>query len=370
MSEVPVLPTRTSLSGPEKLSEVECWWRDHQGWLAERGYLLRPRYRPDWKPSWLVKKQSSLMRHEDWYRPQQPFLLDAVRVADDSLVMLKQVKKSLYPEEVTLHQYLLSEPLLSDPRNHTVPLLEVLDVPDDEDAVLLVMPIFRECNNPAWTTVGEVVAFLAQVLEGTQFMHEHHFAHRDCQAPNILYDPRPLYPNMFHPRVTDKSRDWKGTAKHSTRTLNPVKYYFIDFGLSRRYDPKDGPPREHPILGGDKSVPEFRNWNGELLDPFPTDIYYLGNIIRINIMKYYRGVEFLEPLVQDMVQDDPSKRPTIQDVIRRFDKLVKPLGSRKLRSRLIYRKETPSDAFIQRIAHAFRTARYILARKPAIPQPP
>lgn len=90
---------------------------------------------------------------------------------------------------------------------------------------------------------------------------------------------------MFHPRVTDKSRDWKGTAKHSTRTLHPVKYYFIDFGLSRRYDPKDGPPREHPILGGDKSVPEFQNWNGELLDPFPTDIYYLGNLIRIKIMK-------------------------------------------------------------------------------------
>lgn len=89
---------------------------------------------------------------------------------------------------------------------------------------------------------------------------------------------------MFHPRVTEKSRDWKGTAKHSTRTLHPVKYYFIDFGLSRRYDPEDGPPREHPILGGDKSVPEFQNWNGELLDPFPTDIYYLGNLIRINIM--------------------------------------------------------------------------------------
>ncbi len=93
--------------------------------------------------------------------------------------MLKQVKKSLYPEEVTLHQYLLSEPLLSDPRNHTVPLLEVLDVPDDEDAVLLVMPIFRECNNPAWTTVGEVVAFLAQVLEvSTMARYElHTFLH-------------------------------------------------------------------------------------------------------------------------------------------------------------------------------------------------
>lgn len=110
---------------------------------------------------------------------------------------------------------------------------------------------------------------------------------RDCQIPNILYDPRPLYPDMFHPSYTSMSRNWKGSAKHSTRTLWPVKYYFIDFGLSRRYDPKDGPPREHPIRGGEKSVPEFQPgvWKGELLDPFPTDIYYLGNLIYKDIMK-------------------------------------------------------------------------------------
>lgn len=30
----------------------EVWWRDHQVWLAERGYMLRPRYRPGWVPSW------------------------------------------------------------------------------------------------------------------------------------------------------------------------------------------------------------------------------------------------------------------------------------------------------------------------------
>lgn len=51
-----------------------------------------------------------------------------------------------------------------------------------------------------------------------------------------------------------------------------------------RYNPEDGPPREHPIVGGDKTVPEFQNWNGELLDPFPTDIYYIGNMIRTSIL--------------------------------------------------------------------------------------
>lgn len=98
-------------------------------------------------------------------------MLDAVRIADNSLVMLKQVKRSWHPEEVTLHQYLLSKPLQSDSRNHTVPLLEVLRVPDDGDIDILVMPLLRECNSPAWRTVGEVVAFIAQVLEVSRALY-------------------------------------------------------------------------------------------------------------------------------------------------------------------------------------------------------
>lgn len=96
---------------------------------------------------------------------------------------------------------------------------------------------------------------------------------------NIMMDPRGLYPEMFHPEIDFRSRDFKGTAKHFSRTARPVKYYFIDFGISRRFNPEDGPPREIPIMGGDKSAPELQEDVGPL-DPFPTDIYYLGNMIR------------------------------------------------------------------------------------------
>ena len=44
----------------------EIFWRDHQIWLAERGYMLRPRYRPGWTPSWNDTGQSWLL-HEDGY---------------------------------------------------------------------------------------------------------------------------------------------------------------------------------------------------------------------------------------------------------------------------------------------------------------
>ena len=110
---------------------------------------------------------------------------------------------------------------------------------------------------------------------------------------NIMYDPRPMYVDLYHPTVTWKTRDFQGEAKHSTRTMSPVKYYFIDFGLSRKYNPEEGPPREHPIRGGDKTVPEFQNWNGELVDPFPTDIYYLGNMMKTWVLEV-RPAHFLQ----------------------------------------------------------------------------
>jgi hypothetical protein len=96
-------------------------------------------------------------------------------------------------------------------------------------------------------------------------------------------DANPLYPIPYHPCETDMRRDFKGEAKHKTRTQRPVKYYLTDFGISRRYEP-DTIPLEDPIWGGDKTVPEFQT-SDEPRNPFPTDIYYLGNLIREDFLK-------------------------------------------------------------------------------------
>jgi hypothetical protein len=42
---------------PAVLGSYEAWWRDQQVWLKERGYILRPRYRADWVPSWKGNKK-------------------------------------------------------------------------------------------------------------------------------------------------------------------------------------------------------------------------------------------------------------------------------------------------------------------------
>lgn len=43
-----------SRGGPyQSLSELEITWRDRQQFLQSKGYMLRPRLRPGWTPSWL-----------------------------------------------------------------------------------------------------------------------------------------------------------------------------------------------------------------------------------------------------------------------------------------------------------------------------
>ena len=103
---------------------------------------------------------------------------------------------------------------------------------------------------------------------------------------NIMMDADSLYPKGFHPAVTVSDASGAELAyPKRRRDVGGVKYYFIDFGIPERYNVEDGLPREHPIRGGNKSVPEFKNWNGEMLDPFPTVVYYLGNMVKQTIVE-------------------------------------------------------------------------------------
>ena len=75
--------------------------------------------------------------------------------------------------------------------------------------------------------------------------------------------------------------------------------------------------------------------------------------------------------MESMVQDDPSKRPTIHEVVAQYDKLLHSLRWWQLRARL---KQVNEDAVIglgpwRSISHIFRTVGYILAFRSAVPTP-
>ncbi len=94
-----------------------------------------------------------------------------------------------------------------------------------------------------------------------------------------------MYPNGFHPAKIDRNRNFKGAAKVYTRTQRPPVYYFIDFGLSRQYTSRD--VTDEPLRGGDKTAPEHRSKNR--CNPFQTDIYYIGNLVRQEFMEVRSG---------------------------------------------------------------------------------
>ncbi|CAL1706289.1 unnamed protein product [Somion occarium] len=352
----------------DQLGLAEVYWRDRQVWLEAQGYMLRPRYHPNWVPSWKDKSNPDLFRIEDSRTlGKGDRVIDATRISDGQMVMLKRISTQAHPFEVEITKYFSTEPLSSHPRNHSVPLIDVLRVPDEDDTVILVMPLLHRYETPRFLTVGECVEFFRQIFEGLQFMHQCHVAHRDCMNLNIMMDPKPLFPDMYHPISVRMKKDLSGTAKHYTRTAHPVKYYFIDFGISRKYSPDNPHPLEPPIRGGDKTVPEFQR-SHQPRDPFPTDIYYLGNLIREDFLETI-GVEFMAPLVADMMQADPSKRPTIDEVVQRFEDIRRSLRWWKLRSRLIEKRELGYLITFRSVKHYIRTVAYVLTLKSAVPTP-
>ena len=101
----------------------------------------------------------------------------------------------------------------------------------------------------------------------------------------LMVDPEPLYPEMFHPIATEKSRDLHGRAQRTTRTRDPTRYYFTDFSNSIRFK-TEAERSAGPVLGVDSKMqaPEFRQ-SDEPCDPFLTDIYYLGNMLNREVLE-------------------------------------------------------------------------------------
>lgn len=206
-----------------------------------------------------------------------------------------------------------------------------------------------------------------------------------------MMDPSPLYDEKVHPVDHHMRRDFTGRAKEPhTRTLRPVKYYHVDFGHACRYDLSKGAASEPVGYGGDQTVPEFKTQ--ERCDPFPVDVYRVGNLIRQNfthvcqhhfalfLCTHYslqgdddgwlkkRGFGFMKTLLQDMCQDDPTKRPTMEEVVSRFEKIVKRLSGWKLRSRVVDGDEFFLTTIFHFPAHWTKQFRLIARRVPAIPK--
>lgn len=86
---------------------------------------------------------------------QRANLLDAVRISDGRVVVLKYVPRST--PEIELGRHLASEELKSDPNNHAIPLLDVLEDEADPENAILVFPLLRRLDAPPVRSVREAL---------------------------------------------------------------------------------------------------------------------------------------------------------------------------------------------------------------------
>ncbi|KDQ20889.1 hypothetical protein BOTBODRAFT_26901 [Botryobasidium botryosum FD-172 SS1] len=347
------IPAAEGLPAPERapatdsfaLSELELFWIGLQPFFESQGYKLRPRYQPGWVKSW---KGTPGFRVEDAISPtmSEDKMMDATRISDGRVVVLKCVDRVVNASEVEIHRFLSQEDFQADERNHCVPLLDVLD-PQNGNIVFLVIPLLRDFEDPKLLSVEDAIDFFRQTLEGIAFMHEKGVAHRDCARFNIMMDAKDIFPSGFHPQRTYLTPDASHWAPVRPRYQVPFpKYYFIDFGISTRF--LEG---ESPLVTGtdgqDKTVPEFKANGAPAYDPFPVDIYILGNVYKNDLLSIYPSLAFLRPLVDRMTLTEPTERPSAIEALGLLEGCRRRLFSLTLYRRLSPVKENFIVGFVR-----------------------
>ncbi|KIJ69909.1 hypothetical protein HYDPIDRAFT_171871 [Hydnomerulius pinastri MD-312] len=300
----------------------ELFWRDRYTFFLNRGYKLRPRYHPDWVPSWEGKDDVILSFCEDRIAQLKSNLLDATHVDSGKPVFIKRVESNYYPDEVKIAMYLSS---IKDARNHCAKVLELFRDEQDASVDYIVMP-------------------------GLEFMHERGVAHRDCASRNILMCSDELFRDGWHPMHHYKARDGRHLPVQSLRRSEAeITYYFIDFGLSSMFE-----PGQEPLVtgvNGRVALPERSNH--EAYDAFKGDVYILGSVFREHILEKFADVQFLELLVNQMAAQSPLERPSASIALQIWNQIRDLLPSTLMDQRLRSRNESMAESWFR---HALGSA--------------
>jgi hypothetical protein len=90
-------------------------------------------------------------------------VLDATRIFDGVKVVLKRILAM--GDEFRIAMHLSSAKMRSDPRNRTVPILDVIPIHGNTEEVFLVMPYLREFHSPPFHCQAEFIESIRQLLQ-------------------------------------------------------------------------------------------------------------------------------------------------------------------------------------------------------------
>ncbi|KAF9023699.1 hypothetical protein BDZ89DRAFT_1136560 [Hymenopellis radicata] len=317
----------------------EMSWVAIQPFLESRGYRLRPRFHPNWEPSWIRR---GMTFSEAWNHPLEDAmvipcradLVDAIG-PDGRKVILKRVAKGSNEEIMSIRLNALDK---EDPFNHLVPLLDTIDLPNEEQ-VLLVMPCFRPSKEvPSFHCREEVIEYTRQLLEGIVFLHSHNFSHRDICASNIVMDSSRVVPSGFHfaaPYLQEACENCNWVKTRRRCRVRPVKYFFIDFESVSFHPEGTENARVLGIFGQYNVMPELSL--SVPYNPFKVDIFQAAWTI-LAFFENYGGLDDFKDFFQTFCTRRPEARPTAAEALAAFESFVSAMKPRE-RKYLVWDKQ-------------------------------
>ncbi|KAF8217719.1 hypothetical protein K438DRAFT_2006766, partial [Mycena galopus ATCC 62051] len=336
----------TSIKAPEELqvTEDEAKWVEIQPFLLSAGYKLRSRYDPNWVPSWWSHNWRELQGENKGSQPEDAHeiwdwdVIDAIRIEDEKKVVMKWLAAN--SSEVRCIRY-LSNISISDPRNRTIPVLQILPLPNDID-VLVIMPYGRRFNHPAFHCRGEFAEAMRQFLEGLTFMHEHNVCHFDIAPQNLMMDESRVVPRGSHFCYPKTHNGYGGYFEWENRcSVGPVDYYYIDFGLSMHYPKGRDTALTTGTLRNFRTIPELSETVP--YNPFKVDVFQLG-LTMANVIKEYPDLRIFSPVANRMMSTNPSDRPEPAQSLQEFNSIVARFSPKKLRSPILRKTGSGSTA--------------------------
>ncbi|TFY54532.1 hypothetical protein EVJ58_g8807 [Rhodofomes roseus] len=269
-----------------QLTEQEETWSLRQFMFRCHGYMLRPRLRPGWMPSWrLAGEYANPFHFEDSkalpkYRSDVVRgAIDAKRISDGKLVHIKCIKSKSAEHQI-------AKMLLGDDATNTMPVIDVFESEDNHKDAFIVTPFLRSADSPPFESVDDILDCGEQLLENLVALHAKGIAHRSITMRDLALDASPLYPQGFHPVQDDCLPDAVTPTSPLSRRRARVSYYIINFSTAMRMpEPYD---RTKPAMldvgryawhGRSATPPELVAVNMGLrtqYNPFLLDVWLLG----------------------------------------------------------------------------------------------
>ncbi|GJE92543.1 hypothetical protein PsYK624_086980 [Phanerochaete sordida] len=252
--------------------------------------MLRPRYRPDWTPSWLENLYLGPKRCEDYSSLQdadyEPGCIDATHIESGRLVSVKRVLTS--SQELAILEHLSQTCLLVDPNNHCARIWDCFQDEDPQWTFIVIPFLCATTSLSGFDIVNDVIQIMDDALEGLVFTHAQGIAHRRISRHTLRTDESPMHPGGFHPVVHMQTPDFNGWATVLSRSTatSRVRHYYTGFGDAVRCE---------------SGAPEL----------FKADVAALG-LLLASFSRSYERTEFLASLVQDMVRGRPTAAEALE----------------------------------------------------------